>query len=303
MWTNLQKLIAKGPIENEFSRYFLYQILRGLKYVHSAGIIHRDLKPSSILINENCDLRLADFSHARLRDRQMTGYVSTRYYRAPEIMLTWQEYTEKVDIWSTGCIFAEMLRGAPLFPASSHVDQFTLFVNLLGNPEERIVDMIKNKNTRAFVQSLPKCKREPLADVFNGLDEDAMILLEQMLNFDVEQRASARDALSQPYLAKYHDPEDEPVVKIPFDWRFNNAEVSIDTWKAAVYKEVVLFRQQALRARRQVNFRDAILQATKGHAVSTITPLTTDNESEESPLFGTGNFDDVLTSFCNDLHA
>lgn len=202
----------------------------------------------------------------------MTGYVSTRYYRAPEIMLTWQEYTEKVDIWSTGCIFAEMLRGAPLFPASSHVDQFTLFVNLLGNPEERIVNTIKNKNvsshisrlseeqgrlihaqTRAFVQSLPKCKREPLAAVFCGLDEDgmrrlpllaenlailtsaAMTLLEQMLNFDVEKRASARDALSQPYLARYHDPEDEPVVKIPFDWRFDNAEVSIETWKAAVY--------------------------------------------------------------------
>ena len=76
----------------------------------------------------------------------MTGYVSTRYYRAPEIMLTWQEYTEKVDIWSTGCIFAEMLRGVPLFPATSHADQFALFVNLLGNPEERIVNTIKNRH-------------------------------------------------------------------------------------------------------------------------------------------------------------
>ncbi|KAJ5668311.1 mitogen-activated protein kinase Hog1 [Penicillium maclennaniae] len=303
MWTNLQRLIEKGPLDNDFSKYFLYQILRGLKYVHSAGIIHRDLKPSSILIDENCDLRISNFSHARLRDHQMTGYVSTRYYRAPEIMLTWQEYTEKVDIWSTGCIFAEMLRGAPLFPATSHADQFTLFVNLLGNPEERIVDTIKNRHTRLFVQSLPKCKCEPFVDIFPDLNQDAMELLEEMLYFDVEKRTNARDALSHPYLATYHDPEDEPVVKIPFDWSFDNAEVTIETWKAAIYKEVVLFRQQALRSRRSVNFRSAIIQASKDHVVSAITPVTTDTESDEISLLGDGKFDDVLSSFCNDFNS
>lgn len=74
-------------------------MLRGLKYVHSAGVIHRDLKPSNILVNENCDLKLCDFGLARLQDSQMTGYVSTRYYRAPEIMLTWQKYDQAVDMW------------------------------------------------------------------------------------------------------------------------------------------------------------------------------------------------------------
>jgi len=90
-------------------------------------------KPSNILVNENCDLRvylislihtthdfdpleICDFGLARIQDPQMTGYVSTRYYRAPEIMLTWQKYDVAVDIWSTGCIFAEMLEGKPLFP-------------------------------------------------------------------------------------------------------------------------------------------------------------------------------------------
>ena len=89
---------------------------RGLKYVHSAGVVHRDLKPSNILVNENCDLKICDFGLARIQDPQMTGYVSTRYYRAPEIMLTWQKYDIEVDIWSAGCIFAEMLEGKPLFP-------------------------------------------------------------------------------------------------------------------------------------------------------------------------------------------
>lgn len=103
--------------------------------MHSAGVVHRDLvspflafclyfcilsiyhqKPSNILVNENCDLKICDFGLARIQDPQMTGYVSTRYYRAPEIMLTWQKYDVAVDIWSTGCIFAEMLEGKPLFP-------------------------------------------------------------------------------------------------------------------------------------------------------------------------------------------
>lgn len=86
----------------------------------------------------------------------MTGYVATRYYRAPEIMLSWQEYSEKVDIWGAACILAEMLRGTPLFPANSHADQFTLFVNLLGNPSERVVESIKNKNVRLSVNLMWK---------------------------------------------------------------------------------------------------------------------------------------------------
>ncbi|CAJ0646865.1 5548_t:CDS:10 [Entrophospora sp. SA101] len=103
--TDLHRLLTSRPLEKQFIQYFLYQILRGLKYVHSAGVVHRDLKPSNILINENCDLKICDFGLARIQDPQMTGYVSTRYYRAPEIMLTWQKY----DV-------AEMLEGKPLFP-------------------------------------------------------------------------------------------------------------------------------------------------------------------------------------------
>ena len=105
---------------------------RGLKYVHSAGVVHRDLKPSNILVNENCDLKICDFGLARIQDPQMTGYVSTRYYRAPEIMLTWQKYDVSVDIWSTGCIFAEMLGGKPLFPGKDRA--YPAHLTLLGAP-------------------------------------------------------------------------------------------------------------------------------------------------------------------------
>lgn len=144
---------------------------RGLKYVHSAGVVHRDLKPSNILVNENCDLKICDFGLARLADPQMTGYVSTRYYRAPEIMLTWQKYDvagkyssdfptflrvdrsslmlpvlSSVDIWSAGCIFAEMLEGRPLFPGKDHVNQFSIITELLGTPPEDVIQTICSEN-------------------------------------------------------------------------------------------------------------------------------------------------------------
>ena len=117
-----------------------------MKYVHSAGVVHRDLKPSNILVNENCDLKICDFGLARIQDPQMTGYVSTRYYRAPEIMLTWQKYDVEVDIWSAGCIFAEMLEGKPLFPGKDHVNQFSIITELLGTPPDDVINTIASEN-------------------------------------------------------------------------------------------------------------------------------------------------------------
>jgi p38 MAP kinase len=104
------------------------------------------LKPSNILVNENCDLKICDFGLARIQDPQMTGYVSTRYYRAPEIMLTWQKYDVEVDIWSAGCIFAEMLEGKPLFPGKDHVNQFSIITELLGSPPDDVLKTICSEN-------------------------------------------------------------------------------------------------------------------------------------------------------------
>lgn len=97
-------------------------------------------------MNENCDLKICDFGLARIQDPQMTGYVSTRYYRAPEIMLTWQKYDVEVDIWSAGCIFAEMLEGKPLFPGKDHVNQFSIITELLGTPPDDVIHTIASEN-------------------------------------------------------------------------------------------------------------------------------------------------------------
>lgn len=135
---------SKAPCQILMSRQ------RGLKYVHSAGVVHRDLKPSNILINENCDLKICDFGLARVKESQMTGYISTRYYRAPEVMLTWRRYNEKVDIWSAGCIFAEMLLGRPLFPGKNHIDQFCVITQLLGSPPDNVISHITSPNVSDF---------------------------------------------------------------------------------------------------------------------------------------------------------
>ncbi|CAJ0826478.1 12638_t:CDS:10 [Entrophospora sp. SA101] len=192
---------------------------RGLKYVHSAGVVHRDLKPSNILINENCDLKICDFGLARIQDPQMTGYVSTRYYRAPEIMLTWQKY----DV-------AEMLEGKPLFPGKDHVNQFSIITELLGTPPE---------DTLRFVLSLPQREKVPFSEKFTNADPDALDLLEKMLVFDPIKRINAEQALSHKYLEQYHDESDEPIADEVFDWSFNDADLPIDDWKVRIlsYKE------------------------------------------------------------------
>ena len=132
METDLHRIIySKQALSIDHAQYFVYQMLRGLKYIHSANVIHRDLKPSNLLVNSNCDLKICDFGLARgiHNDRSigktmlLTEYVVTRWYRAPEIMLACQEYSKPVDIWSVGCIFAELLKRKPLFAGDDYIDQ------------------------------------------------------------------------------------------------------------------------------------------------------------------------------------
>lgn len=113
-------------------QYFLYQILRGLKYIHSANVLHRDLKPSNLLLNANCDLKICDFGLARVTSETdfMTEYVVTRWYRAPELLLNSSDYTAAIDVWSVGCIFMELMDRKPLFPGRDHVHQLRLLMEV-----------------------------------------------------------------------------------------------------------------------------------------------------------------------------
>lgn len=142
METDLYRIIySKQSLSLDHVQYFIYQVLRALKYIHSANVLHRDLKPSNLLVNSNCDLKVCDFGLARgvydseqMKDSSkchlLTEYVVTRWYRAPEIMLACHEYDKPVDIWSTGCILAELLARKPFFPGEDYIDQVIIEFSL-----------------------------------------------------------------------------------------------------------------------------------------------------------------------------
>ena len=139
METDMHRVIRTQDLSDDHCQYFIYQTLRALKAMHSANVLHRDLKPSNLLLNANCDLKVCDFGLARSAASSednsgfMTEYVATRWYRAPEIMLTFKEYTKAIDVWSVGCILAEMLNGKPLFPGKDcncTLSSVCLFTNI-----------------------------------------------------------------------------------------------------------------------------------------------------------------------------
>ncbi|CEM26923.1 unnamed protein product [Vitrella brassicaformis CCMP3155] len=217
--TDLGAIIkSMQELSNEHHQFFLYQILRGIKYIHSAGIIHRDLKPRNILVDSNCDLRICDFGLARVVFQnvdsypvEMTEYVSTRWYRAPEVLCSWKDYDEAVDVWSIGCIFAELLGRKPLFNGRDTRDQLRQVIAVVGKPNARQLGAIENAKCREFIKNLPDAAPVPLRDLFPDAPELALDLLEKTLKFDPTERITVVDALAHPYLQTLHCSDDEPV--------------------------------------------------------------------------------------------
>uniref|UniRef100_A0A8D9E9H6 Mitogen-activated protein kinase n=1 Tax=Cacopsylla melanoneura TaxID=428564 RepID=A0A8D9E9H6_9HEMI len=134
MENDLNKVIKEKILKDVHIRFIMFQLCNGLAYIHACKVMHRDLKPSNILINKSCSIKIADLGLARsLNDRNvcLTEYIATRWYRAPEILISKGQYTHRVDIWSLGCILAEMLQSKPLFPGASTNHQLQLVVNVI----------------------------------------------------------------------------------------------------------------------------------------------------------------------------
>ncbi|KAL5098830.1 hypothetical protein RYX36_003157 [Vicia faba] len=250
MDTDLHQIIRSNqPLNLDHCQYFLYQLLRGLKYVHSANVLHRDLKPSNLLLNGNCDLKIGDFGLARTTSETdfMTEYVVTRWYRAPELLLNCSEYTSAIDVWSVGCIFAEIMTRQPLFPGKDYVHQLRLITELLGSPDDSSLGFLRSENVKRYLRQLPRFGKQNLSAKFPLMSVEPLDLLEKMLIFDPDKRITVDEALCHPYLSSLHDINDEPVIPMPFSFDFEQPSCTIDHIKELIWRESVKFNPNPLK--------------------------------------------------------
>ena len=245
MDTDLHAVIRANILEDIHKQYIIYQVLKCLKYMHSANLLHRDLKPSNLLLNSECHVKVADFGLARSLDKKvdqqplLTDYVATRWYRAPEILLGSNKYTKGVDMWSLGCILAELLIGKPVFPGTSTLNQLDRVMEITGRPTPEDIESINSPLAQTMLESLPPSKNRRLRDVFPTASDDAIDLIKKLLVFNPHKRLTAEQALKHKYVAQFHNPDDEPnctkKIQIPID---DNQKFSIREYRNKLYSDI-----------------------------------------------------------------
>lgn len=171
----------------------------------------------------------------------MTEYVATRWYRAPEVMLSWKQYTAAIDMWAVGCILAELLGRRPLFPGRDYIHQLQLITNFLGTPSEEDIANIGSDRARRYMQSLPFKAPVPLNVQFPAASADALSLLSGLLMFEPSKRLTVTQALDHPYLASLHDPADEPSASAPIDMSFEDIALTKELVKEIIYNETLVY--------------------------------------------------------------
>lgn len=200
-------LVSNQPLTITHVKVFVYQILRGLKYLHSGKIIHRDIKPANILVNANCSIKICDFGLIRDGDttQAMTQDVSTQFYRAPEMLMGAKHYTTSVDIWATGCVLAELLNRRILFAASSPIQQLDLIMEVVGTPQMDDMKFACDAAKGYVLRKTPR-RSEVTAQILechsapDYCAQEAVQLLRLLLVFNPEKRATASKALQSNYV-------------------------------------------------------------------------------------------------------
>jgi len=257
METDLHAVIRASILEDIHKQYTMYQLLKALKYMHTANVLHRDMKPSNLLLNSECLVKVADFGLARsitslenanVANPVLTDYVATRWYRAPEILLGSQRYTKGVDMWSIGCILGELLGGKPMFPGTSTMNQLDKIIEVTGRPTAEDITAINSPFAATMLESLPPSRPRSLADMFPGASADALDMLQKLLQFNPNKRITAEQALEHPFVAQFHNPADEPrcskTIQIPID---DNHKYSITEYRTKLYADIVKKKKETRR--------------------------------------------------------
>ena len=262
METDLHKVIySKQNLTDAHIQYFIYQILTGTSYMHSANVVHRDLKPSNILVNKDCGVKICDLGLGRggitddnnsnekdnkkaIKDENLTEYVITRWYRAPEVILCPSEYTKAVDVWSIGCIFAELLGRKAIFQGEHYLDQIQKITAVLGSPTAEDLDFISKPEAKEFILKLPKKSKKKFSDLYKGANPVALDLLEKMLTFHPKKRITIKECLEHPYFTDIRDQEAETTAEKPFDWSFDEVELTKENLQKMIYEESLNFHKE-----------------------------------------------------------
>jgi len=230
---------AKKLVPLMYTKVYMYQVCRSLAYIHNLGICHRDIKPQNLLLNtKSHDVKLCDFGSAKIlvKNEPNVAYICSRYYRAPELVFEATEYTCAIDIWSLGCVMAELLLGNPLFPGDSGVDQLIEIIKILGTPSKEEIRAM-NPNHTSF--KFPQIKPHPWTKVFRGkAPASAIDLVSQFLRYEPGQRLDPFDALCHPFFDELREPNARlPNGKpLPQLFNFTESELKLAEKKNLTYK-------------------------------------------------------------------
>ncbi|KAI3800885.1 hypothetical protein L1987_28984 [Smallanthus sonchifolius] len=191
-----------------YVKLYSYQIFRALAYIHgSIGVCHRDIKPQNLLVNPHThQVKLCDFGSAKVlvKGEPNISYICSRYYRAPELIFGATEYTTAIDIWSAGCVLAELLLGQPLFPGESGVDQLVEIIKVLGTPTR---EEIKCMNPNYTEYKFPQIKAHPWHKIFHKrMPPEAVDLVSRLLQYSPNLRSTALEAMIHPFFDELRDP-------------------------------------------------------------------------------------------------